>query len=279
MTAPGDDDLRHARMLRVCLALLMAAVMAACGRLPGRAAPPPRPPVDIDRVPDAQPRPEPLSKYGNPPFYFVNGQRYDVLNEARGYVERGIASWYGGEFHGRRTSSGETYDMYRMTAAHRTLPIPCYVEVVNLQNGRRAVLKVNDRGPFKDNRIVDLSYVAARKLGIWANGTGLVEVRVIDPAHPYGRPGPASAARVAATPEVALPFFVQVGAFLDRANAERLRERLQRVAASVRVSPAESSGLAVYRVQIGPLTSVETSDQIVRSLHRIGVVDHRIVLD
>ncbi len=259
------------------LVLLPALILAACGGLPERRELPP-PPADIDAVPDAQPRPEPLSKYGNPPFYVVDGRRYEVLRDGRGYTERGIASWYGGHFHGRRTSSGETYDMYRMTAAHRVLPIPCYVEVLNLENGRRAILKVNDRGPFKDNRVIDLSYVAARKLGIWARGTGLVEVRVIDPAHPEQRLSPAPAARVAAAPPP-LPFFVQVGAFFDRENAERLGERVRQVIQDVRVSPGESNGLAVYRVQIGPLTSVERSDRIVQALNRIGVIDHRIVLD
>jgi len=267
---------RFHRLLRRLPVSLPALILAACGALPERRELP-RPPVDLDAVPDAQPRPEPLSRYGNPPFYVVEGRRYELLRDGRGYVERGIASWYGGDFHGRRTSSGETYDMYRMTAAHRVLPIPCYVEVLNLDNGRRAVLRVNDRGPFKDNRIIDLSYVAARKLGIWARGTGLVEVRVIDPARPGHRPGPAPATRVAALSP--LPFFVQVGAFFDRANAERLGERVRQVAKDVRVSPGESNGLAVYRVQIGPLTSVERSDGIVQALSRIGVIDHRIVLD
>ena len=230
-------------------------------------------------------------------FYEVFGQRYYVMRSARGFVERGIASWYGPDFHGKRTSSGERYDMYQMTAAHKTLPIPCYVEVTNLQNGRRAVLKVNDRGPFKDNRVIDLSYVAARKLGIWQHGTGLVELRVIDPAHPIVPSTPVPSVRVAAaahwvppvtaasanqTPpkaEATLLFFLQVGAFFDRANAERLRDRVLEVVREVRVSPAESNGQAVYRVQVGPLTSIETSDRIVQTLHGIGISDHRVVLD
>lgn len=259
----------------MCITLFLGG----CGLLAEREPPAPRPPVDIEAIPDAVPRAEPPSKYGNPDSYVIDGQRYMVMKTATGYIERGIASWYGEEFHGKRSSSGELYDMYKMTAAHRTLPIPCYVEVTNLHNGRRAVLRVNDRGPFKDNRIIDLSYVAARKLGIWQNGTGLVAVRVIDPVHPEAVPVPVAITRVAAASAASLPFFLQVGAFFDRANAERLRAQLLQVVSNVRVSPAESNGQAVYRVQIGPLTSIESSDDIVGSLHRIGVRNHRVVLD
>lgn len=126
---------------------------------------------------------EPKSRSGNPESYVVFGQRYHVMNSVHhDYAERGIASWYGKKFHGRRTSSGETYDMYAMTAAHRSLPLPTYVRVTNLKNSSTVIVKVNDRGPFHDNRIIDLSYTAAVKLGIVRTGTGLVEVRVIDPS-------------------------------------------------------------------------------------------------
>jgi rare lipoprotein A len=281
-------------------------------------------------VPDAVPRPERLSKYGNPESYEVMGQRYFPLRTAYGFVERGIASWYGPDFHGKRTSSGERYDMYQMTAAHKTLPIPCYVEVVNLQNGRRAVLKVNDRGPFKDNRVIDLSYVAARKLGIWQKGTGLVEVRVIDPAHPIVpnvATGPTPAVRpsrapgedemapaivaaagspqestavardaesaIAAAPSAHAdvagasaggfgttpPFFLQVGAFAEFGNAERLRTRLLASLRDVHVSPADSNGQAVYRVRVGPFTDVMASDLVVQKLQQLGIDQHRVVTD
>jgi rare lipoprotein A len=135
-------------------------------------------------VPDAIPRLEPRARYGNPPFYDVFGKRYYVLSSSVGYWERGVASWYGPGFHKERTSTGEPYDMYGMTAAHKTLPLPVYVRVTNLQNGRSIVVRVNDRGPFVGNRIIDLSYTAAAKLDMLRNGTAMVEVRAIDPTAP-----------------------------------------------------------------------------------------------
>ena len=139
-------------------------------------------PDDLDQVPDAVPVAEPLSRYGNPEEYEVFGEKYRVMDSSEGYVAEGLASWYGEEFQGKPTSSGEPYDMYLMTAAHRTLPIPTYVEVTNLENGRVAVVRVNDRGPFHDDRIIDLSYVAARKLGVVGPGTARVRVRALEPA-------------------------------------------------------------------------------------------------
>ena len=127
------------------------------------------------------PQPETKSRYGNPETYVVFGERYHVLDTSDGYVERGIASWYGEPFHGRKTSSGETYDMHRLTAAHKSLPLPTYVQVTNLDNGRRIVVRVNDRGPFHEGRIIDLSYAAARKIGMIGPGTARVEVRALDP--------------------------------------------------------------------------------------------------
>ena len=126
------------------------------------------------------PRNEPRSRNGNPPFYDVMGKRYFVLSSGVGYVERGVASWYGPGFHKVRTSTGEPYDMYAMTAAHKTLPLPAYVRVTNLQNGRSIVVRVNDRGPFVGNRIIDLSYTAASKLDMLRNGTAMVEVRTLE---------------------------------------------------------------------------------------------------
>jgi len=127
------------------------------------------------------PQPETKSRYGNPETYVVFGERYHVLDTSDGYVERGIASWYGEPFHGRRTSSGETYDMYRLTAAHKSLPLPTYVQVTNLDNGLQIVVRVNDRGPFHEGRIIDLSYAAAKKIGMIGPGTARVEVRALDP--------------------------------------------------------------------------------------------------
>jgi rare lipoprotein A len=182
------------RALAAPLGLIVAVGLAACFSTPPRPASPipstaippisPTPPRASDSVPDAMPRTEPRSRYGNPPFYDVFGKRYYVLSSSIGYWERGVASWYGPGFHKVRTSTGEPYDMYGMTAAHKTLPLPAYVRVTNLQNGRSIVVRVNDRGPFVGNRIIDLSYTAAAKLDMLRNGTALVEVRAIDPSTP-----------------------------------------------------------------------------------------------
>jgi rare lipoprotein A len=170
---------------------------------PAAALPSTQPP---ETVPDAVPRYEPRSIYGNPPFYDVFGKRYFVLSSSADYVERGVASWYGPGFHKVRTSTQEPYDMYGMSAAHKTLPLPCYARVTNLQNGRSVVVRVNDRGPFVGNRIIDLSYTAAAKLDMLRNGTAMVEVRTVGPASvPGGVPSPPSAAPPSVTPATVTP--------------------------------------------------------------------------
>lgn len=160
--------------------LVTATMLTGCGifgdYVPGDG---PGAPLKSDDIVDATPRIEPLSKYGNMPSYVVDGREYFVMESANNYNETGVASWYGSKFHGSRTSSGETYDMYRMTAAHRGLPLPTYVEVTNLDNGKRTVVRVNDRGPFYDDRLIDLSYAAAVKLGVVESGTARVKVRAL----------------------------------------------------------------------------------------------------
>jgi len=176
------------RALAAPLALAMVVGLAGCFSAPRRTEPAPSSPAPpvlsvppaAASVPDAIPRMEPRARYGNPPFYDVFGKRYYVLSSSVGYWERGVASWYGPGFHKERTSIGEPYDMYGMTAAHKTLPLPTYVRVTNLQNGRSIVVRVNDRGPFVGNRIIDLSYTAAAKLDMLRNGTAMVDVRAID---------------------------------------------------------------------------------------------------
>ena len=236
--------------------------------------------ADVSGVEDAVPHEEPRSKYGNPASYVVNGHRYYVMNSSRGYVERGIASWYGSDFHGKRTSSGETYDMYGMTAAHKTLPLPTYVEVTNLQNGRRVVVRVNDRGPFHENRIIDLTYTAASKLDIIGAGTGLVEVRALDP-RTYKKLDTPTTTVASDVLTRALPaFFIQVGAFASATNAERLRDRITSIAKGlVQISEAKVNGQSLYRVRIGPITDIDLSDRIVDSLESLGLTDHHIVLN
>ncbi len=235
----------------------------------------PKGPVDLSAVPDAVPKQEPRSRYGNPSSYQVWGKHYQVLLSSKGYKERGIASWYGTKFHGRRTSSGEAYDMYAMTAAHKTLPLPTYARVTNLQNGRSIVVKINDRGPFHDNRLIDLSYAAASKLGVAAAGTGLVEVQALDPRKPL-----ATFPTEPDAPPISPAMYVQVGAFGSRYNADRLRERLQEsLHSDIRVQPATAAGEPVYRVQVGPLASVEKTDALTADLAEQGFTELHVVVE
>jgi rare lipoprotein A len=273
-------------------------LLASCGGLPTLPAPtlpggedraPRDPPGGLMNVPDAVPKIEARSKYGNPQSYTVNGITYRVMPDGRGYNERGIASFYGEKFHSRRTSNGESYDMYAMTAAHKTLPLPAYAEVENLRNGRVAVVRVNDRGPFHANRIIDLSYTAAVKLGIASTGTGLVEVRAIDPltwggprtpqgapASPPPPPEPAPGAPPAAEPRL----FAQLGAFGSRANAGKLAQQARgRGFKSLSVSETHKDGATLWRVRAGPVAGVESSDRLVADLRRAGFKNVITVID
>jgi rare lipoprotein A len=247
------------------------------------------PPVAPELVPDATPRVEARSRYGNPPFYDVFGKRYYVLPSSVGYVERGVASWYGPGFHEERTSTGEPYDMFGMTAAHKTLPLPAYVRVTNLENGRSIVVRVNDRGPFVGNRVIDLSYTAAAKLDMLRNGTALVEVRALDATAsgspslaapsplPLPAPAPVSGGTVAAGN---LTLFIQAGAFADPANAERLAAKLRGGGyGNVFVRENHLAGRTLYRVRIGPVPDVAEFDRVVAALESVGVSDARLALD
>jgi rare lipoprotein A len=250
-------------------------VVAACSSAPPRR--PPSPPQDPGSVPDAVPKAEPRSRSGNPPFYEVDGRRYFVMGSSAGYVERGVASWYGPDFHGGRTANGDKYDMHAMTAAHKTLPLPSHVRVTNLNNGRSVVVRVNDRGPFVDNRIIDLSYAAATKLDIVRQGTALVEVRAVGPHDTtLGAAAASPAARVAGLDEL----YVQAGAFAEQSNAERLLARLRASgvgAAFVRGDDVD--GRTLYRVRVGPVPSVAEFDRVVEELRAIGIPDARLALD
>ena len=271
---------------RAAVTALLALLLAACATtrrppppVPGPVPVPP-PPADIFSIPDAVPRAEPRSAHGNPSFYDALGRRYFVLPSAEGYDERGVASWYGPTFHGGNTSSGEPYDMYGMTAAHKTLPLPSYARVTNLHNGRSVVVRINDRGPFVANRIIDLSYTAAAKLDMLRDGTAMVEVRVITPGAP--EVPPAVATTVAPTPRPAPPppsvlLYVQTGAFADPSNAGRELARLQAagLASAFVIPPPEGSQL--YRVRIGPIGSVAEFDALAARLTALGIPDARLV--
>jgi rare lipoprotein A len=305
-------------------AILAAALMlGACGstprrgavvrdagvtaQKPGAAAAPPRsarggayyqddgpgdkPPANLDQIPDAEPRVEPLARAANNP-YTVFGQQYVPFKSLEPYRQRGIGSWYGRKFHGQRTSSGEPYDMYAMTAAHATLPIPSYARVSNIANGRNVIVRVNDRGPFHSGRLIDLSYAAAYKLGYASAGSATVEVESIMPeempliaarrrqaasavaAAPAPEPvRPPAAARPAAqvvlvaaaappaAPEAAqsLPMdadargvYLQLGAFSARENAENFRVRVYQQLAWLNDAIRIFARDGMYRLDLGP---------------------------
>jgi len=198
------------------------------------------PPPNLNAVPDAVPRNEPLHRFANRP-YVALGNTYTPQTERRPYQEEGKASWYGRRFQGKKTASGEPYDMYAMTAAHPTLPIPSYARVTSTSSGKSVVVRINDRGPFHSSRIIDLSYTAAYKLGLLGSGSGQVRVQSIDP-DTYDIQGAAFNDGV----------YLQVGAFAQADNAYRLLERLQR---TLEVDPARTRVVlvgALHRIQIGP---------------------------
>jgi rare lipoprotein A len=240
------------------------------------------PPPDLDRVPDAVPRIEPLRQATLRP-YSAMGREYIPMTSLRPYRERGIASWYGRRYHGQQTSSGETYDMYAMTAAHPTLPIPSYARVTNVATGKSVVVRINDRGPFRSDRLIDLSYTAAYKLGVLGGGKAVVDVESIIPGvtppaapvlvastapqapveapsapvnvalieEPAATPAtaPASAQAVAASPGL----YLQLGAFATRDNAESFLERMRAALNDTALSVVSSGGL--FRVHAGPYAS------------------------
>lgn len=288
--------------MKTWMALLLALLLAGgCARSPKRAASPaptppesgglyaphirdggPRIPPDVSRIPEPVPQREPLARYGNRSPYTVLGRSYHVMQSAEGHQERGIASWYGEKFHARATSSMEPYDMYAFTAAHKTLPLPTYVRVTHLENGRSIVVKVNDRGPFKDDRIIDLSYVAAVKLGMHVQGTARVEVEVLD----GGTPLPASAAtsvRQAAAmqpPEGTRPY-VQLGSFAEKENAEVLLRKLRKEAGlgDVSLQRVKVNGRRLWRVRLGPQRNMAEAAEQLNRIRALGHTAARIVYD
>jgi len=288
---------------RWLLLLPLFALLGACGTFSRSGGyyqddgPGSNPPPDVAGIPDAVPRDEPRSQSGNNP-YTVDGVTYYPLARADGYHERGIASWYGRKFHGKRTSSGEPYDMYAMTAAHKTLPLPSYVRVRNLQNGRSIVVRVNDRGPFLSNRLIDLSYAGAARLGIIGTGTGIVDVQAVSPEEPAVQVAglkspplqmisPAAAVELPPRTTAAPKLYLQVGAFARRDNAVQLRDRLEREALqpifiqAAQAPAGANTGAAaqIYRVRIGPFVTVEEGDRLTRRAAQLGVANALIVVE
>lgn len=236
------------------------------------------PPKNLDDIPDAIPKQEALYQYSTRP-YMALGKKYTPLTSAKNYKKRGVASWYGKLFHGNKTAIGETYNMYSMTAAHTILPLPSYVKVTNLENGRSVIVRVNDRGPFKHEREIDLSYAAAYKLRLIEKGSGLVEVEAIDPnqyiadknsATPSSTAPPVAAPNQQNTTNAASnkPLYIQAGAFGDENNAldrERKIEALN-VEQNARIKRVYNNGL--YRLLIGPYSSRQQAEKIANAIHQ-----------
>ncbi|MDQ2068761.1 septal ring lytic transglycosylase RlpA family protein [Natronospira bacteriovora] len=244
----------------------LTLLVAACAPFETRDSGPTAPPPGLDNIPEPVPRNEPRSRYGNPSSYEVFGRTYYVMDSAEGYSEEGVASWYGKKFHGQRTSSGEEYDMYALTAAHTRLPLPTYVRVTNLENNRSVIVRVNDRGPFAHDRIIDLSYAAAHRLGLVDAGTGRVRVEALS-RHRDGMGIPSGRVRI------------QVGAFGEAGNARALKERLEREGIRPVHIRSESGRRGVHRVQVGPLEGEQRIQAMLDRLARAGFEDTRFVHD
>ncbi len=265
--AAGRNALRHASLL------LATLVLAGCGLFSHKTSAPVATTPPPPQAPAGQPRlkADGYSAYGNPASYEVFGQRYTVLKSSHGFIERGIASWYGPDFHGKLTSTREQYDMYQMTGAHKQLPLPTWVNVTNLENGRSVTLRVNDRGPFKHNRIIDLSYAAALKLDVVAKGTAFVEIRAVDQPD-------SELPRLPVSPGHPARMYLQIGAFGTRENADRLHDRAAPVLElPIRVLEDRSGGRRLYKVQVGPIQDVDHADAALDALARAGISGHVFV--
>ena len=263
--------------------LMLCAILGACSSASKRSAEqdssPKHVPIDPWKVPEPRVKSEAKSRYGNPESYVVFGKRYHVLDSAKGYKERGIASWYGTKFHGRRTSSGEPYDMFAISAAHKSLPIPSYVRVRNLENGRSLIVRVNDRGPFHPGRIIDLSYTAAVRLGVYAKGSAKVEVEAVTPGQEQAlAPEPAAVEQddlerfIAALPESKpaseprLPF-LRIAAFRNMSDCSALLDTLTaRRVLALQVLQDQNQCLLVQ----GPFASAEDAENQTEAIRALG---------
>lgn len=292
-------------MMRTAFLFLIATVLVGCGSSGGpyvegnpnarlytlKQDRGPSSGVNLDHVANAVPRAEPKSRGGNKSPYRVLGKTYHVMPSAVGYKKRGTASWYGKKFHGHKTSNGETYDMYAMSAAHKSVPLPTYLRVTNLDNGRHVIVRANDRGPFHGNRLIDLSYAAAYKLDMLKKGTARVEVEAITPGRGGVAVTPAPAA-IAAAPAIVTPAkvaasqvsvppgrYFQLGAFSTRQAAVNVQRDAGGIVPemAVRVVPVTIAGNQLYRVQVGPIQSGYPVENTLDLLQRAGYNGVRIV--
>ncbi len=274
------SDCKNALLLLVSMFLISACSTIRTNRYQMYQDRAPDRNINISQIPNAIPRDEPHSKYGNPRSYRVNGHTYRVMKSSLGYRARGIASWYGKKFHGHRTASGEIYNMYAMTAAHKELPLPTWVRVTNLSTGRSVIVKVNDRGPFHANRIIDLSWAAAKKLGITASGTGMVEIEALDPRHYQTNMATANLRQEqTGTPALQYHLYLQAGAFISRDNAQRLQEKLQSALHMQNIRAIYNADKHMYRVRIGPLANVNEADRLAKQISERGLAQPHIVID
>jgi rare lipoprotein A len=250
-------------------------------------------------TPDAEPRIEPYAKGPSRP-YTIFDQTYVPITDNRPFVQRGIGSWYGKKFHGQRTASGEIYDMYKMTAAHPTLPIPSYARVTNLRNGKQIIVRINDRGPFHSSRIIDLSYTAALKLGYVQNGSSELEVERLLPddikrlqasrrqeAGPVSKPAvadenetiarPVNAPASSSVAAEAGGFFLQFGAFSQLPNAVSMRERLLSTWPQDLPRPEVVQSQGLYRLHSGPFNTRDLADRAAQALKSSAQLQTTIV--
>ena len=261
--------------VRYSLLLVGVAFLFSCStsrKIEGDAGPTHK--IDWTQVKPVIPKVEKKSPYGNPRSYEQFGKTYYILKSANDYRKKGVASWYGTKFHGRRTSSGEAYDMLQLTAAHKTLPIPCYVRVTNLDNGKILTVRVNDRGPFVKSRIIDLSYAAAHKLGMAKKGTANVIVESVTIA-PSGvsiqSDKPVSSEFVRAknvSPKQGKHRYVQVGAYANHKSAQTLAKVLDReIKLPVKITSVKRGSKNLYRVRIGPIDSLALAEKLAETLN------------
>lgn len=262
------------KLTQFALGAFLATQLLGCVSLKPRADVdgPPVFPRSVKNIPDAIPKAEAKSKYGNPTTYSALGKTYRVLDSHHGFEQTGMASWYGTKFHGKRTSSGEPYDMYAMTAAHPTLPIPCYAKVTNVQTGKTAIVKINDRGPFKSERVMDLSYAAAHKLGVYQNGTSKVKIEVIDPKEwdhnlylaQSKQNKPINLAKKEPKASETPGVYLQLAAFNQKRNAHAFADKVQGLIQDhpVEIKLADSQAQSTYRVRVGPFTQKQEAHQV-----------------
>jgi rare lipoprotein A len=234
--------------------------------------------IDVDKLIEPTPKSDPLARYGNKSPYTVLGKSYYVLDRSKAYEQRGIASWYGQKFNGRKTSSGEIYSICEFTAAHKTLPLPSYVRVTNKQNGKSVVVRVNDRGPFHEGRIIDLSYVAAIRLGLDKTGTAPVHVELLQSGESNASDDSAPVRREALFSErYDAEVSLQFGSFANKDNARRLQDRLQNAnIENVELDKVEVQGQSIWRVQLRALKNEQLAD-IFEKIRQLGLAKPKVI--